>query len=687
MKSEKEISDLEKLRKKWKGTIGIIGGNPELVSQLNQEMIAYGNANLGLVDDQHFPEMLSIGIKCDAEKILNQVDICYDFGCDVLALAQEVDQEFDLTARFNLLESPNNSLKIFALQSDLAPEEALKKLAAETMEYACHQVDKPRRPNLICQEFEEDIQEEELRNLEKDRLERNRRIEMRRSGSCYQYPILIKNPFVGVIGGAGPMASATFTKELVNTNFIHYSACCVPGKHRYEMTGAEKGPPYKFHYQNIVECFDSLRAIHFVIPCNTTHGRLPEFINNDLISKLVDMRREAMLGIKKMFGSDNTDPFILLGTSKTTGVGLPSGEVGAYEKLRRSELSDVVPEEFIVSDLEQHQKIMEAIYDVKAGNMEIAKEKINQVANELRNIHGKDLPAILACTELPLPFTPQELQAHNYVDPAVLTAQACQKLLADEMNKITKDKEELSKLASQTTSGVSSKASSKASSPSGKRGHSRQNSVEFVSPRMLFGRIASSSGMNSPGSPEFFRNDSKTSTELYSIAVPQSTTISASATSYKSSYNSSSNKSGTPKLENPDDISDGEVTDGHAKTPISSDEDSLERRASTPTDLEIKVSKEENKTDGLLYHINVSGKATGHSGIVARTNFLNKAKMEIFKDTKMNARDRTVQEDYSSSLTIHKPLPEVIRSINSWAKERNLEIHDETSSAKQLSIL
>ncbi len=168
------------------------------------------------------------------------------------------------------------------------------------------------------------------------------------------------------------------------------------------------GPSYIDHYRSTFSFLKRIGASRFAIPCNTAHKRLPEYIDAESLPLVVDIRKSVL------DMNQNEEGFILLGTNRTTGVGLPSGEVGTYEILRK-DYPDQGP--FFIPAVEQQERIMKAIYDVKAGQFESAKSGILSVINELRADNGHRR-VILGCTELPLVFSDIELVEHELIDPA-----------------------------------------------------------------------------------------------------------------------------------------------------------------------------------------------------------------------------------------------------------------------------
>ncbi len=234
------------VKTKWKGTIGIVGFQPHAVALLNKEMVKYGNAT-GLSDDQHFPEILAIGMECsDKRHLIDQVNLCRDFGCDAVVSPERIGQ-----SRLDQMIKDSTGTTVKFLSGSISD------LAQEAIESA-FKVDNIRRPDLL---FDKEVawegqQKRVRRNLEKDKADRNGRLEERNSFGGY--PIL-KRKFIGVLGGSGPLASAALCEILTEkaVDYVHYSVNSAPGKHYFEMRA---GPSYIQHYSNAVDFFSSSRG-------------------------------------------------------------------------------------------------------------------------------------------------------------------------------------------------------------------------------------------------------------------------------------------------------------------------------------------------------------------------------------------------------------------------------------------
>jgi aspartate/glutamate racemase len=407
------------LQKKHKGTIGIIGTTPTNVAKLNEEIVKYCNS-IGLSRDQQIPEIIAIGIPTtDGDFLRDQAKICSDFGCDILAITESEGGD----------KSFRSSIADLSMQIQFGND--LTELA-KTVTNLALSVKKPRRDNLVFSSNKNsEIPEEEGKRLEsnfkRDVLERNARVAHRKEHG--RYPILDHKKFVGILGGGGPMASAQFATTLAGNGdcFVHWSQSSTPGKIEYEMG---VGPDYIERYRAAAEYFKSISASVLAMPCNTAHKHLEE-INPSLLPT-ADIRK-AMLDDPRVVGQ-----CILLGTASTTGVGLPRREdrtkdEGTYPKFLRENYG-YSRREFILPNEAQQQMIAEAINDVKAGRYDEAKVKISTVVEELR-ASDPLIPVILACTELPIPWTKTDLMSKKFFDPSDAMAKVAKEMINEASRK------------------------------------------------------------------------------------------------------------------------------------------------------------------------------------------------------------------------------------------------------------
>ncbi len=442
------------LKMSEKSTLGIIGMSPGHVALLNYYVTQEVNRQRRIIDQDH-PEVLALGLPTSDLKMLKSAaDLCRDFGCDIIAIAESVP-EATLQASFGYL-----SLPIFAVTQYT---DDLRTLAVTLVD----EMYKPRKTLRPCTYFIS--QEETNEALKRDCSDRSARMKQtyRRGG----YPLLDKmysKRFVGVLGGAGPLASAAFCQKCADFGvpFVLYSNTNAPSKHDFEMG---VGPDYRGHYQNACDFFSKINPAAFVITCNTAHKRLGSYLDGfrRLQTVFVDIRGPALEDSVAQHGNK----FILLGTNRTTGVGLGNGEIGIFEEFRVFHHLDI---ELFVCNPEQQDTVNSAIRDVKAGrlrnetafpqlqeetseapivggnNSEMtdlaglavhssaevkigAREKILKVVDELRALYGHK-PVILACTELPLPFSMMELSHLGFIDPGQCLCEKVREMLFDTSN-------------------------------------------------------------------------------------------------------------------------------------------------------------------------------------------------------------------------------------------------------------
>lgn len=416
-------------------TVGIASMSPGNAAGLNLR-ITENIAEAGISLDQDHPEMLVIGLPTsDIEKLKTAADLCKDFGADIIVIAETMPRAI-MQHEFSYLGLP-----IFAMTEDVKDLDAL---AVKVIARMCKPHDRVR-PNILFSDG--DTIEGDL---EKDRVERDMRMRRRQEQGWYPLLTEFERKFVGVLGGAGPLASAAFLVKCAEFGvpFVCYSNTSAPSKNDYEVNG---GPSYVDHYKNSCYFFALINPGAFVIACNTAHMRMGEYLRpyQSLYNRFVDIRSGILdESGQRIIGTK----CIVLGTSRTSGVGLPDGEPGLYEDYRRMVGSE---SEIIVGTPEQQAIISSAIVDAKAGRMSanmnggtemddekesqasndpesgemFAREKILHVVNQLRAEHGEDYPVVFGCTELPLPFSMMEMSHYGLFDPAQRLVEVVRKKL------------------------------------------------------------------------------------------------------------------------------------------------------------------------------------------------------------------------------------------------------------------
>lgn len=457
-------------------TIGLIGYDPLKVAQLNEEIVNECILR-GLKKDQEHPDILAVALNLgkpdhSTRYLTDCAKICAAEGCDIIAIASDIGDS-------DLPEQITSGLKARSTRhSEIIHQKKLrlKDLAKSIVDRFLDYEKKPKTPNLVYQS--EKRNDEEVVAMEKAILDESVMREARFTDLSEHggLPVLNtaenKGRICFELGGAGPAASAALFTSLIRKGIPTILKCksSAPGKHAFYSEG---GPPFAAHYTDAIRLAKILKANFITIPCNTAHKALDdiflEFLNDPehTREKLVDIRQGVLSNMRR------GEKFILLGTSATTGVGRQ--EDGIYEQLRKKINLD--SEKFIVPDQEQQAKITKAIFLVKGGTdeeMAEAKKLIDQVIREIKSAHG-DHPIVLACTELPLPFSEAEIV--EMLDPS--------KLMAEEVEKRIRQ-QDLQRMAfSKKTSSRSDKSSSSEAdsySSSGSDSDSKRKRTKFGKP-------------------------------------------------------------------------------------------------------------------------------------------------------------------------------------------------------------
>jgi len=452
-------------KKRAKGTIGIIGDKFK-VAQMNERLVEQANA-MNLEKDQDIPDIIAIAFDIkEVSDLKDAAAICYDYGCDTIVImgstklsetniSPAFDESIEIFTDFRETTSQKQSLdELDRLDNDLA-----KSIIKYTLSLQDSSSKTARRPNLV---YDEVLDEEVEKNLTQDLRERKAHIGKRMTGGGY--PILAANDknYIYILGGAGPKASAAQLTHLVKQglNCIHSSVNCAPGKHHFEMKGER---PYITHYKNDLVFLENLghriekrgtkgRVGAIVIPCNTAHRSIAKFCPEKLQSKIVDIRQ--FLETEKAKCSQ----FILLGTNTTIGADIGDRK-GTYQIFCDEHKLDL--EEFITPKGEDQKVIMEAIFEIKAGKLSEAHEKILSIVEKLQD--GKKVPVILGCTELALAFTSAELIQSNFIDPAVHLAFNAKEFISESKKKDAITKASRKELGHQSSEEYPSSSSSESS--------------------------------------------------------------------------------------------------------------------------------------------------------------------------------------------------------------------------------
>lgn len=457
-----------------KAVIGIVGARREAASRLSTWLVKKGN-EIGLGDDQEHPRVFT-PIFPFGSAIEEQIKACIAFGCDFIVFTdktREEDKSYKIAKKYNIGIISNQSAdyedeqmedlahralifsiglvklhdvneKLFEAKNNISDRITLQRMAKDLrLRYGIKQ--NPRLNSLDLSSFDpydKDLDEVTLSNLKGENSLRE--VMIGDLGIDYR-----GRGAIVVIGGAGPMASDKMSRLMAVENglfVLHISESAAPGKHRFE---SGVGPSYIEYYRNLVRYAKKIGASKIVIPCNTAHARIGEIfegIYDDPESVLIDYRDAT---IRKV--AQENKEMILLGTDRTTGV-VGDGEKGENEAkisqgggiyrqyLRNLADKDSKYEDFsiITPNKDQQGEIMKAIYLVKKGNNEEAKQKIKKVVEEVREEIGDNdnkIPVGLCCTELPLPFLLSEIETLNFVDNSDLVAESARVLATKEVMK------------------------------------------------------------------------------------------------------------------------------------------------------------------------------------------------------------------------------------------------------------
>jgi aspartate racemase len=220
-------------------------------------------------------------------------------------------------------------------------------------------------------------------------------------------------PVFGIVGGGGPAASAEFSVRLAahNINYVAVGPTGAPGKDAASFGGQDYTP----YYTQSVKWLAALGVFKTVFPCNTAHNHLEQYeLAANPYKQLGNPTASAILDIRDaVINTGLTKQVIVLATQATYKHHLYEYPlmIGGYKA--------IIPKQA------QQQKLLKAIFDVKAGNIELAKRDILEITSQLKAMcTSADCKVILGCTELNIPFSDQEILAHNFVSSTHALAEA-----------------------------------------------------------------------------------------------------------------------------------------------------------------------------------------------------------------------------------------------------------------------
>ena len=191
--------------------------------------------------------------------------------------------------------------------------------------------------------------------------------------------------YVGILGGAGPDASAEHCQYLkkLGIPYIHYSLNSAPDKHHSVTYGSESFIPY---YKEAIDLLFKLGISYLAIPCNTVHLKLDDILEDKYKSKFIDIRNAVYDKIKI------DSKALLLGTDTVV--------LKLYDKFYNA----------LKPATKEQKLIIDSIYLIKRGKYKEAKKIIIDIS-----LNYNYEVCLLGCTELHLPFNQEELDSYNMI--------------------------------------------------------------------------------------------------------------------------------------------------------------------------------------------------------------------------------------------------------------------------------
>lgn len=229
---------------------------------------------------------------------------------------------------------------------------------------------------------------------------------------------------VGILGGMGPAAGVDFVRlflaacekhlreagmPIVDQAFPEHWLVQVPVVDRSRALLEDDAPQPLEGMERALAQLAAVGARTIAIACNTAHAWHGALQRGRDDVELLHIARETAICLRER----GADAAVLLATQGTYRMGLYQAAFGDCR------IRCVLPRP------EEQQALMEGIYaGVKAGRLDIARERFGSVGRVLHRRHG-GLPIVMACTEIPLalPFV-DEARGWTLVDPANVLAQA-----------------------------------------------------------------------------------------------------------------------------------------------------------------------------------------------------------------------------------------------------------------------
>ncbi len=373
--------------------IGVCGNSAICTSELVLRLGETGN-EMGFDCDQKHHEIVGIHLsnKVERELLRDEVSLLADTGCRLILIPEsDLDPEWisELNGRTKgmakiLCLNPDETIKQF---SERALKEAAKLPAIDPNLHDASSLGKIAHGNFT------------------DYFNFQRRMASRMSMDG-GYPRLadeIKGEkIILIIGGAGPVASATCAHQLAQMGVLsmHYSVSSAPSKIKDVLGDGLSCVPHYIRANRVLRSIFPDSDMHTIIPCNTFHFLLKE-VFSDPQSQVIDIRDAVASHLAKSYSGK----VILLGTEATVFGASDLGE-GLYDEILTEAGCEIIK-----PSREQQDIISEAINVAKAGKMTKAKSMIDSVVQSIRSEHGGEATVGLLCTDLPIAYTPNQIPA------------------------------------------------------------------------------------------------------------------------------------------------------------------------------------------------------------------------------------------------------------------------------------
>ncbi|MGP7815619.1 aspartate/glutamate racemase family protein [Niallia sp. 01092] len=215
---------------------------------------------------------------------------------------------------------------------------------------------------------------------------------------------------VGIIGGMGPLATVDLMNKIISRtparkdqDHIHIMAdnyAQIPDRTKAIMGKGIDPAPYMIQSAQRLQ---NAGADFLVIACNTAHYFF-EPVKKFVVIPIMHMPLETTNYLHKK----RLKKVGLLATDGTTNTEIYQNSCQEYEI------------EVINPDTEMQKKVMEAIYAIKGGNLEVGQTCLLTAANNLINQGAEAI--IAGCTEIPLVLKPS--QDICVIDPTEILAKA-----------------------------------------------------------------------------------------------------------------------------------------------------------------------------------------------------------------------------------------------------------------------